>query len=76
MVKRGLVARQACPDDGRGQEAVLTAAGLAALRAAAPMHLETVRACFIDDLDDAEIASLTRVFERLGPRLRSAQTLS
>jgi DNA-binding MarR family transcriptional regulator len=71
MVKRGLVARQACPDDGRGQEAVLTAAGLAALREAAPAHLETVRACFIDDLDDAEIASLTRVFERLGPRLRS-----
>jgi DNA-binding MarR family transcriptional regulator len=72
MVKRGLVARQACPDDGRGQEAVLTAAGLAALRDAAPAHLATVRASFIDDLDDAEIATLTRVFERLGPRLRSA----
>jgi DNA-binding MarR family transcriptional regulator len=72
MVKRGLVVRQACPDDGRGQEAVLTAAGLTALREAAPAHLATVRACFIDDLDDAEIATLTRVFDRLGPRLRSA----
>jgi DNA-binding MarR family transcriptional regulator len=71
MVKRGLVVRQACPDDGRGQEAVLTAAGLNALREAAPAHLATVRACFIDDLDAAEIATLTRVFERLGPRLRS-----
>jgi DNA-binding MarR family transcriptional regulator len=71
MVKRGLVVRQACPDDGRGQEAVLTTAGLTALREAAPAHLATVRACFIDDLDDAEIAILTRVFERLGPRLRS-----
>ena len=71
MAKRGLVARQPCAEDGRGQEAVLTAAGWAALREAAPAHLATVRACFIDDLDDAEIATLTRVFERLGPRLRS-----
>ena len=74
MVKRGLVARQSCPDDGRGQEAMLTAAGLSALREAAPLHLETVRDSFIDDLDDAEIAVITRVFERLGPRLSSAPT--
>ncbi len=71
MARRGLVVRQPCAEDGRGQEAVLTAAGWAALREAAPAHLATVRACFIDDLDDAEIAGLTRVFERLGPRLRS-----
>ncbi len=71
MVKRGLVARRSCPDDGRGQEAILTEAGLAALRAAAPQHLATVRETFIDDLDDAEIAAITRVFERLGPRLRA-----
>jgi hypothetical protein len=55
----------------RGQEAVLTDAGLAALTAAAPLHLATVRKLFIDDLDDAEIATITRVFGRLGPRLRS-----
>jgi DNA-binding MarR family transcriptional regulator len=71
MVKRGLVARRSCADDGRGQEAVLTDDGMAALRAAAPLHLDTVRACFVDDLDDAEIASLTAVFERLGPRLQA-----
>jgi DNA-binding MarR family transcriptional regulator len=71
MVRRGLVRKQACPDDGRGQEAVLTDAGIAALAAAAPLHLTTVRESFIDDLDDAEIAAVTRVFARLGPRLRS-----
>ncbi|GID92761.1 MarR family winged helix-turn-helix transcriptional regulator [Amorphoplanes digitatis] len=71
MVKRGLVSRQSCSDDGRGQEAVLTDAGMAALTAAAPLHLATVRETFIDDLDDAEIAAITRVFGRLGPRLRS-----
>lgn len=72
MVKRGLVLRQSCPDDGRGQEAVLTDAGMTALRDAAPLHLATVRETFIDDLDDAEIAVIARVFSRLGPRLRSA----
>jgi DNA-binding MarR family transcriptional regulator len=72
MVKRGLVRKQACADDGRGQEAVLTAEGLAALTAAAPLHLTTVRESFIDDLDDAEIAVIHRVFDRLGSRLRPA----
>jgi DNA-binding MarR family transcriptional regulator len=71
MVKRGLVRKQSCSDDGRGQEAVLTDAGMAALTAAAPLHLATVRETFIDDLDDAELATITRVFGRLGPRLRS-----
>jgi DNA-binding MarR family transcriptional regulator len=70
MVKRGLVRKQNCPDDGRGQEAVLTDEGLAALVAAAPLHLTTVRESFIDDLDAEELAMVTRVFARLGPRLR------
>ncbi len=65
MVKRGLVRKQACPDDGRGQEAVLTESGLAALEAAAPMHLVTVRDSFIDQLDDEELAVITRVFAKV-----------
>ena len=65
MVKRGLVRKQACPDDGRGQEAVLTDAGLAALEAAAPMHLKTVRDSFIDHVDDDELAVIGRVFARI-----------
>jgi DNA-binding MarR family transcriptional regulator len=76
MERRGLVARQACPDDRRGNEAVLTATGLLALRAAAPHHLTSVRQHLMDDLDDAEIACLTRVFERVGERLRTARTTS
>jgi DNA-binding MarR family transcriptional regulator len=70
MVKRGLVRKQSCADDGRGQEAVLTDEGMTALVAAAPLHLATVRESFIDDLDDEELAMVTRVFARLGPRLR------
>lgn len=76
MQRRGLVTRQACPEDRRGSEAVLTAAGLLALREAAPHHLASVRAHLMDDLDDDEIACLTRVFERLGRRLRAARDAS
>jgi len=65
MIRRGLVRKQSCPDDGRGQEAVLTDAGMAALTAAAPSHLETVRSSFIDHLDDEELAVIGRVFARI-----------
>jgi DNA-binding MarR family transcriptional regulator len=65
MVKRGLVRKQPCPDDGRGQEAVLTDEGMAALEAAAPLHLITVRDRFIDLLEPGELAVIARVFDRL-----------
>ena len=65
MVKRGLVRKQPCPEDGRGQEAVLTDEGMAALEAAAPLHLVTVRDSFIDRLDEEELAVITRVFEKV-----------
>ncbi|MEU8330674.1 MarR family transcriptional regulator [Micromonospora sp. NPDC048839] len=76
MQRRGLVSKEPCPDDRRGSEAVLTAAGLLALSEAAPHHLASVRAHLMDDLDDAEVACLTRVFDRLGRRLRAARTAS
>ncbi|WP_446213767.1 MarR family winged helix-turn-helix transcriptional regulator [Micromonospora sp. IBSANI012] len=76
MQRRGLVARESCPQDRRGSEAVLTAAGLLALREAAPGHLASVRRHLMDDLDDAEVATLTRVFERLGRRLRADRDAS
>ena len=65
MVKRGLVRKQSCPDDGRGQEAVLTDEGMAALRAAAPLHLVTVRDAFIDRLDAGELDVIARAFEKV-----------
>jgi DNA-binding MarR family transcriptional regulator len=65
MVKRGLVRKQSCPEDGRGQEAVLTDEGLAALQAAAPLHLVTVRDAFIDRLDPEELAVIHRAFEKV-----------
>jgi DNA-binding MarR family transcriptional regulator len=65
MVKRGLVRKQSCPEDGRGQEAVLTDEGLAALQAAAPLHLDTVRKAFVDLLDADELAVIHRVFDKV-----------
>jgi DNA-binding MarR family transcriptional regulator len=76
MEKRGLVARQPCPDDRRGSEAVLTEAGLSALRDAAPHHLRSVRQHFVDALDDAELNELNKIFTRLGERLIAARTQS
>ncbi|MDG4798645.1 MarR family transcriptional regulator [Micromonospora sp. WMMD1082] len=70
MQRRGLATRQPCPQDGRGSEAVLTAAGLLALREAAPHHLHSVRTHLMDGLDDAEVAALNRIFARLGRRLQ------
>jgi hypothetical protein len=32
-----------------------------------------VRSHFVDDLDDSEVAVLTKAFERLGERLRAAR---
>lgn len=72
MEKRGLVAREACPADRRGSEAVLTAEGLRVLREAAPHHLASVRRHFMDDLDDTDVAHLAKIFSRLGKQLRSA----
>lgn len=42
LVKAGLVERQPCPDDARGTFTVLTAAGFARLRDAAPLHLRGI----------------------------------
>ena len=65
MVKRGLVRKQPCPEDGRGQEAVLTDEGMAALEAAAPLHLITVRDRFIDRLSWAELDVIATVFAKV-----------
>jgi DNA-binding MarR family transcriptional regulator len=65
MVKRGLVRKQPCPEDGRGQEAILTDEGMSSLVEAAPMHLITVRDRFIDRLEPDELEVIARVFEKV-----------
>ncbi len=58
MARRGLVAREECSTDGRGAFIVTTEAGRAAIEAAAPGHVEEVRALVVDPLGPAGMASL------------------
>ncbi|WP_029431535.1 MarR family winged helix-turn-helix transcriptional regulator [Blastococcus sp. URHD0036] len=72
LEERGWVRRQVCPEDGRGQLAVLTDEGFAALEAAAPVHVESVRTHLFDQLSPEQVASIRDVGEtllrHLGPR--------
>jgi DNA-binding MarR family transcriptional regulator len=61
MGDRGLVERARCGEDRRGSFIVLTDAGLAAVKAAAPMHVAEVRKNFFDALSDQDIADLARI---------------
>ena len=72
---QGCVERIACETDARGQEALLTAAGLDRLREAAATHLDGIRRSFLDRLEPAELAALEsalgKVAAPLGPEART-----
>lgn len=57
MERRGLIERQECAADGRGAFVMLTTAGADAIRAAAPLHVATVRSLVFDRLSDAQRAA-------------------
>jgi DNA-binding MarR family transcriptional regulator len=59
----GWVRRETCAEDRRGQLAVLTDEGFAALEAAAPMHVESVRHHFFDLLSPEQLANLRDIQE-------------
>lgn len=65
MQRRGLVDREECPQDARGAFVVLTAAGRAAIEAAAPAHVDTVRRLVFDQLDPDEVRALERIATRV-----------
>jgi DNA-binding MarR family transcriptional regulator len=61
----GWIRRESCPTDRRGANAVLTDAGLEALRAAAPHHVESVRTHLFDQLSPEQLDELRVISERL-----------
>ena len=61
MEKRGLIERTECAEDGRGQLVGVTAAGQAAIEAAAPAHVAAVRRMFFDGLTDDQIDAMTEI---------------
>jgi DNA-binding MarR family transcriptional regulator len=65
LEERGWVRRQVCEEDARGQLAVLTDDGFAALEAAAPLHVESVRQHLFDQLSAQQVAALRDIGETL-----------
>ena len=61
----GWVRREMCPSDRRGALAVLTDAGFAALEAAAPDHVESVRRHLFDQLSPAQLVQLREISDAL-----------
>jgi DNA-binding MarR family transcriptional regulator len=61
----GWVRRTSCPTDRRGAVAVLTDEGFAALAAAAPDHVESVRTHLFDQLTPEQQHQLREIFDAL-----------
>jgi DNA-binding MarR family transcriptional regulator len=61
----GLLARQSSPEDGRGAYAVLTEAGIEAMRKAWPIYAGGIQAYFAQHLTIGEAKIITDVFERI-----------
>lgn len=74
MEQRGLVEREDCATDARGAYVRLTPAGRAAIEAAAPSHVETVRRLFLDLLEPTEVEVLAAVADRVLARLAEEES--
>ncbi|HSJ73438.1 MAG TPA: MarR family transcriptional regulator [Miltoncostaeaceae bacterium] len=66
LVRDGLLVKEACEEDGRGAEAVLTPMGRGRLRAARASHLADVRRRFLSGFSDDELEEMAGFWERLG----------
>lgn len=69
LEKRGWVRREACPDDRRGAEAVLTPEGHQAIRQARVHHARDVQELMIAHLTPAQSDALYEVFNDVRDRL-------
>jgi DNA-binding MarR family transcriptional regulator len=69
LEKRGLVRREADPDDGRFTNGILTDGGLATLAEAAPGHVAHVRSVVVDALTPEQLRRLGRDAARILARI-------
>jgi DNA-binding MarR family transcriptional regulator len=72
LEEKGLVRREPDPEDGRAAFAVLTRAGLKALRRAQVVHHAAVRELYVGRLQPKELEQLARLFEKALPGVVSA----
>ncbi|WP_370246645.1 MarR family winged helix-turn-helix transcriptional regulator [Nocardioides sp.] len=72
MERRGTVERRACATDARGLDISITAAGRAAITAAAPAHVAVVRHCFVNLLTPEQLATLADIADIVADHLEEA----
>lgn len=65
MEAAGLVNRECCTHDKRGQHAVLTEHGMDVLVAAAPTHVDDVRRLVVDAMTPEEFAALGNACKKI-----------
>lgn len=71
MAERGLVAKEAAPEDGRGAYVTLTRGGRRAIEEAAPAHVELVRRLLFDGLTAAQVRTLESIASSVVRRLEA-----
>jgi DNA-binding MarR family transcriptional regulator len=71
LEEAGWVRRESCPTDRRGSFARLTDEGYAALEAAAPAHVESVRRHLMDRLTAEQVRQLLQISEAVLAGLRA-----
>jgi len=74
LEERGWVRRVDCPTDRRGQIAMLTDQGFAALSAAAPGHVEQVRQVLFDALSAEQLCQLDSISSAILANAASSPT--
>lgn len=65
MTSRNLVTKEKCGDDRRGAFIVVTEHGRREIEAAAPGHIASVRALFIDQLTPVQLEAIAEVSETI-----------
>ena len=66
---RGLVTKRASSEDGRGNVATLTPAGLDKLQQAWPAHVASVRARVLDHVDAGTVATAAQALSEIAAQL-------
>jgi DNA-binding MarR family transcriptional regulator len=70
LVRRSLVTRRKCEQDGRSSLAAVTPGGMAVLAAAYPGHLARVRSLVLDHITKNEMRTMTQALTRVLVALR------
>lgn len=65
LERRGFVQREACANDGRGVNCLLTDEGFAFLADVAPIHVESVRTHIFDRLTPEQAATMGEILGQL-----------